>query len=438
MSLTPKYIRAHRVTPAVAGDEGLAWMFKLLYEFWGFCINGGTDLSTSLGFASSGINMPAGFESGSLLMSGTAGYTVAGESIFRDDSQDFLTGAVPPLKDKFIVTWKSGSTSNDDSVYRIIQVIDSGSVRVDTSEGATPYSASLRPLFTDRSSINYRIVDLHETATTLSFASGNYLVMDLSDAPTVNEGQLASQVKVALKSTTQVAVSVSPSGSWDGSAFTDETAETSPTNWVSTGGSGEGRITMIGANDFIIVHLRGQETSWNGGADGPGSGLHVEIPYRIYPREFDPNPVAFMVWARDVMDVNTTTDAYGGGWKMHYPPTNETLGFETLIRNPHGDYWDGDIYSGNVAQNALPGRYSMAWYNPISDKQFISDVILGKDSTGAFHMGRVRMRRWRYSPRQIPNYTRLGTNGEWLHVTVCISWPWDNAILPRNLLALGA
>jgi hypothetical protein len=144
-----------------------------------------------------------------------------------------------------------------------------------------------------------------------------------------------------------------------------------------------------------------------------------------------------MSWATDNIDIATSGLNYGGGWKMHYPPTNTTLGFETFVRNPHGDYWDADIYAANFSQNGQTGRYNLGWYNPISDKRFITDVVLGHASTGIFHMNRVRLRRWRWTPRDIPQYTRLGNNGEWLMAYLGVTWPWDNAILPRNLLASG-
>lgn len=429
-SLTSKFIRAHNVNVSVSNSGSLVWMMKLIYEFWGFCLHGENNLTGAMGFATSGINMPSGFQSGSLLATGSTGYTVAGESLFYDSNADFTSGS---FVDKHLVTWKSGSTSNDDSIYKIIKIVSSQSIQVDTNNGATPYSGSLIPLFTDRSSINYRIIDFESTVNNVAYSSGSYMILNLSGASLINSGQTTPQVKIAFNDAAgfdDVAISWSPSGSWTGSSFTDEVTATSA-DWCN-GSAGTGHISLWGASDYLICHYRGD---WCTNA----CLFHVEVPERIYTQNIDPNPVVVMMYNISSFGIGSTTISYGGGWYVHYPPTNEKLQLVTLAKSPHGDYFPQTVYPTSYnLQSTTNGRYNNSFYNPVQNQFIVSDVLFSHEALNKYAIGRLRARRWRVmAANLVPRYTRLGTNGEYIYVGGSVLLPWDNAILPYDLLRSG-
>ena len=171
---------------------------KLIYEFWGFCTNGGNSLTQPGGFATiSGalapnyISMPTGFQSGSssLLTSGSDGATSLGSPVFTAPSVNWTSGS---YLGKFLVTWQSGSTSTDDSIYPILQILNSSSIVVDTTIGGTPYApANYLPSFTNRSGVNFRVIDL-VAAGNLGWKSGSYMVLQFNGSY-VNAGQANSQ-----------------------------------------------------------------------------------------------------------------------------------------------------------------------------------------------------------------------------------------------------
>ena len=161
-------------------------ILKTVYEFWGFCVNGDNDLTGAKGLPTGSFSSfdPSVFYSGSsLLISGSDGETVGGTPYFSASSADFTTLTGSGLFRKWLVTWKSGSTSTDDSIYKIRQVLDANTLFVDSFNGGTPFSGSNPPnqlLFTDRNSINYRIVDTQEVMDNQTFTSGQYMVMRAS------------------------------------------------------------------------------------------------------------------------------------------------------------------------------------------------------------------------------------------------------------------
>lgn len=431
-NLTPKYLRAHAID-STTPTQSLVWFMKVLYEFWGYCYNTpeSHDIG-ALGFPVGGIDMPAGFESGSLLHTGSSGYTVLGESIFRDDIADFTSGS---LAGKHLVTWKSGSTINDDGIYKIKRIFGSSSMLVDTNHGATPYTGSLTPLFTDRSSILYRIVDFNDTATNISMLSGSSLVLEISGASTVNSGQIDPhfRVKFTEDAGDNIEISWSPSGSWNGSGFGSDEVVANDRDWSDNVTTGEGFLTLICASDFMVTHWKGV---WN----DEGSGFHFEIPKRLYPQQNDPNPIAASIWGNDEISPDPASTNYGdAAWYMHTPPL-DTIDIWKPLAIP---YW-GQTYatslggSGTALKTLIPGRRNGMGHNPITDKFYVSDVILSFiNSTEFYSLSRVRMRRFRLTSNLTPDFSRLGTNGEWIKLNDGILWPWDNAILPYGLLLSG-
>jgi len=426
--LTAKFIRAHSI-PTMSSGQGFAWFFRLLYEFWGFCVNGDTDLvtpgSASFAPASGVFGMPTSFATTGTLASGSDGFTTDGMPFFGSLSTTAFSSS---YVNKHLVIWKSGSSSTDDSVYQITQWINSSSIRVNVLQGGTPYSGSLHPSFTTRSSINWRLVDFQAPAG-LTYATTSSLVLQLCDAGLVNPNQPSPHVRLrrVMSPSLAVGITLSPSGSWglySGSyGFSDPATELQPGGWFTANDS-PAYVSVFAAGDFIITHYKASTT-------GPSSGFHVEVPQRLYPQGTDPNPVAAMVYAAVVPSLLDASNHYGGGFYMHNPPDNTTMQYFGAARR-----FDGiDI---NTMANATNGPVNGAYYNTYQNKFLMSDVVLQNTMIQSqYQLARVRLRRVRVLPPIVPQFERVGNSGEWLHVVNGVMWPWDNSILPYNLFLGG-
>lgn len=442
--LTSKFVKAHYVNTSISTQNSLRWLHKLLYEFWGFCVNGSNDLLMPGGLAPvSGVLFTGQWQSGSavLLASGTDGQTYVDEPFFTASSVNWTSGS---MNNKWLVMWKSGSSSTDDSIYPITQIINSSTIRVDTNTGGSPHSASLRPTFTSRSNINFRVVDF-SAATSLSgfTADSDGLVLQLNGAYLVNSGQIAPQVRTRVRTSVgsnlpNVGLTLSSSGSWTPASssgyFIDGTAEISANtdlNGWCNGSTGTGYITLIGAHDYLLCHMRG---TWQ----TAGSGFHIEVPQRLYPAQNDPNPIVVMNYGVASHYTTDATQNYGGGFFAFHPPTNETRRWRTMIRSLTGDYFNANQYPSNTPNNVTNGRYNEMFFNVQRNKFFMFELACGRgEQVGQFSALRFKLRRVRWLAKIMPINQRFGDFGEWIHTTSGIAWPWDNSILPYNLLARG-
>lgn len=445
--LTAKYLRAHFV-PATVGNP-VFWLFRLVYEFWGFCVNGSNDLvNPGVGaFAPvSGVYaMPATFATAGLLASGSDGSTQVGQPFFSTVSQNISASYV----NKWLVMWQSGSTCTDDSIYQITQWFNSGSIRLNVFQGGTPYTGSLHPSLTSRTNINWRIVDF-VPASNLSYTSQqSALICQFSDAGNVNPGQANSQVALIYgnppKQNGPLAVpgdaptngngqgiyyQISPSGSWglnSGSYnFTDGFtlgygAGGGNTGYWSVGGSGY--ISLWGAGDFFIAHSHCTGQS--------ASGWHIEIPQRLYPQGDDPNPLVIIPFADFPPTQTDSGNHYGGGIYAHNPPNNSLFWYYGMGRRFFGN-------DQNTVGNQSNGRLNGAWFNTYQNKFLFTDAVgCNPQVPGQYQLARFRLRRVRFIAPIIPQFERVGNNGEWLHVLNGIMWPWDNTLLPYNLFLGG-
>lgn len=428
--LNTKFVRAHHIPTATFG---FAWFFKLMYEFWGFCVNGSDSLTAAGGFSSlSGIGMPAGFQNGVtssiLLSSGTDGFTADGMPFFNTVGPIFSASYVG----KHLVCWKSGSTSTDDSIYEITQWINSSSVRVNVLQGGTPYSGSLHPAFAARASINYRVINFANVTSLPGYTTSSYLVMQFNGAPEVNVGQSLSQAQLRFvqsygSSGRNVGITLSPSGSWTSSSFTDPSTEilgTTNSNGWFPGADSPAYITLIGSQDFLLCHYKGQQPN--------GSGFHIEIPQRLYPQPLDPNPITVMNWGSVPLVSTDGNQTYGGGLYVINHPDNTTYKTLTLARTIFSD-------TGTPWGSVVAGRTNGAVFNSFQNKFLFSDGTLSLPAVaGQFSMCRFRLRRVRFMAPIVPQFQRIGNNGEWIHMMNGIMWPWDNTLLPYNLLLGGS
>lgn len=458
-ALNPKFLRSFYINPAPSGGAAgdMAWIFKLIYEFWGFCTNGTNDLRNPGGFATSQVTgsflqAPAGFASGTnvLLASGSDGSTTLGMPIFTS------TGVMPfssSMEGKWIVCWKSGSTSTDDSVYRITKFVDSSSVYVDPLTGGTSIGVSGSvPQFTTRSSINFRVVDFLAAAN-LGWSVGNYLVIQFNDASKVNVGQRSSQAKISVGNTalsttnTALTIQLSPSGSWDGNttfvsesyAPVDAERDSGPgsggavvSDWFHTAPGGKGFVNIITGLGFIIVQC--------GGAfmNGVGSACHIEIPQRLYPQDRDPNPICAFNQGNIGMFMSAQV-GYGYGHRF-FPSPYDSLHrrWPILAKSYTGAYFHNGVWTGTIALGNV-SRWSL-FFNQAQNKFLMTDGILavgtvpGQASVaGQFSLARARIRSARFTSQNYQDLIRVGDNEDrWIVAAAGIMWPWDHAVLPRN------
>ncbi len=474
---TVKFVRGIRpVTGSsswTAGQGSLLWM-KVLYEFWGFCVGGDNNLrspgvgsfaSISGSLAPNYLKMLPGFESGStvLIASGSDGTTSYGKNIFSSTSVNFLslTGTIDTGR-RFLVTWKSGSTSTDDGIYPILQVLNSQSIVVDTKTGGTPMSASNnQPMFTDRTSINFRVIDMWGLANLTGYAQDDYMILQFN-AQAINAGQASSQARLRFFSGSSsgpdaAAFQLSPSGSWNGSSFSDLSPEYVPdsANLNEGGVGGSPRWLSADASYYFSFYAdQGAIVSHSMlGAFFPEfnspSNFHIEIPNRLFPQSKDPNPVCCLnccaTNGHQSMGTQNffTTRYFGAGWVLANPLDNLALRrYHPLVKNLFGsNVGAGGLYGGNNG-NAMGfignGRYADAFFNPLTRKYIVQDIILAHRITGSsYTMGRVQLRRVAFATGPYERMRKLGTNGEWIAIADGILWPWDNANLPRTAYPIG-
>lgn len=422
----------------VSNDAG-RFFAKLLYEFWGFVVNGGNSTTVAGGYPAGALSYPSGFESGSsLLADGIDGLTRFPEKTFFSDSTDFVAlNAQGALKDKYLVMWKSGSTSYDDGIYKILGTDSTtGGLEVDITYGGTPRLGN-KPTFRDRTNINFRIVDIESVVDLAGWADGQSQVIQFEGASDVNPGQATSQAQIIHRDLGRdVGIVVSPSGSWNGSTFTDGSSEVLR-DWFNPGGDGMGLFYLAGGKDFLIVHVHGLDGTWNANP----AGCHIEIPQRLYPREFDPNPICFMNWENDTPDQTTTTatqNTYATGFNMigHDGVTRE---WSTLVRSPHGDRVNTNLSPTNdgIWENFNDNsRFFPMNYNVHTNLIMTSDALLHLNVSGQFSLARCRLRRVRFTSDNRDRGFRGGTN--WVFTAWGVLWPWNNTVIPFGPLWEGA
>lgn len=462
---TLKFVRALRVPVGASQTQPSLALFKLLYEFWGFCVNGGSSLRTPGGFASNNLgvltasylSMPAGFESGScLLASGSDGSTTYGDSVFQAPSVNWTSGS---MAGKYLVTWQSGSTSTDDSIYPIVSVVNSSSIIVDTNCGGTPMSGSglNRPRFTTRSSINFRVIDMSTAMTLPGFAAPNYMVFQLN-GPAINAGQAFSQAKLTYRTAGYSfpvgTISLSQSGSWNGTSFTDGTPELPPDVVITEGSAsaGTGWYNSTGGSIFytFIADQAALLCESHGDAIQSPLTFHIEVPTRLYPQSKDPNPIcavstSFRQSSTPTRCMTTTLFthpcSYGSGWICPNALDNTvTRRYYASTKSMTGIFYGGSAIGSLDSGDATflrDLRFNQAFYNPRTRKYSIFDIVLAHRSSGlSYSMGRVQVRRAAFVPGTIQQHTKLGANGEWMMVTEGIVWPWDNSQLPYGLFSV--
>lgn len=449
MSLNIKYLRSLLINYNSNGTQAMMSMFKLAYEFWGFCVNGDNDLiipGTGSFATTSSINMPVGFVTGSLLASGSDGSTELHGDIFTSPSAYFSSSYVF----KYLTLWKSGSSSSDDSIYLITDVLTTSSIRVDVTSGGSPDPTYFnRPKFTSRSNINYRLFNLQNDSL-LTLSSGSNLVMQFPGANEVNVNQLTPQVKITWNGT-RCGFWISPSGTWNGTNFSDGN-EYIPNSWgITSSPSSKGHITMIGAPDFHITFANAKNISYPDTINGVlyswstnnGFGWHIEIPQRIYPQVNDPNPVVAIAYSNGMV-LDYSTDGYLQPYMIGISGT--MVPWKTAVKNHAngGTGWDAIQYS-NDSFSEMNTMYETT-YNRFKNTVKLADCVLSNTAAGQYSLMRCRLRRMRVMYQSnvgSPNPSNTSfqyqavndVNGmSWIKIQNTFCWPWDGVFLDRPFL----
>lgn len=415
------------------------WLLKVIYEFWAHVINGDDDpLLSGSGFATSGgLNLPANFTSGSTLLAvGTDGVTSFGNNSFYSPSTNFLTlNPSGSLLGKYIVLWKSGSQSFDDGIYRISYVESANRLIVDTTTAGTPRRGN-KSTFWTRDQIRFRIVDIDLAATLAGWTTGHGMTLQFNAAGDVNRGQRSSQFHFHLDSTQTylTSMSISPSGSWNGGDFVDSGSKINISIFAPVGGSpGEFVTSLAGGKDYLSCHVKALDGTLQSIVSG--SGFHVEIPARMYPSEYDPNPITFMAYAG--VAVSQTTGSYSTGFRM-VGADGVLRTWTTLVRSPFGDRTNTAFSAlGNGIFNGLanPSFASNSTYNSYENRFLMSDAVLHLPTTNQFSLARVRLRRVRFSrPRGDGQRPGNKFGDRWVEFDLGILLPWDNTIMPFGKL----
>ena len=459
--LNAKFLRAFHINPAPGfGTDGcMSWILRLCLEFWGFCVNGSNDLvNPGLGSVTPGVftNMPDGWLSGSnvLIASGSDGVTVAGLPYFN------VTGSQPfphSIEGKWITLWQSGSTSTDDSIYKIRKWLNSSSLLLDPTYGGTPPDPYSQPTFTDRAGINYRVIDYLAAADVGSYVPGLFVNLQFPRAPQINPGQAIPQCSLSCSNAnsniSQLRIILSPSGSWDGVKFfadpsqpiVPETTSNGPggggwvtPDWFHNSGGGDGYVMIIAGNGFIICQAGGNFMP-NG-----GSSFHIEVPTRLYPQANDPNPICANNFGN--LGVNTGAQVGYGYAHFHFPSPYDTVTrrWPCMVRGYTGSSWNGTIWGG-TQQGLNMGRWANMFFNPIQIKFLFPEPILSLPSVngqasavGQFSFARARVRSVRYIGGGYPYYMRIGDGTDrWIHAGGGVMWPWDNAIVSGRKMFEG-
>lgn len=443
---------------------------KLLYEFWGFCVNGSNNLQVPGGFATiSGtlapnyIRMPTNFESGSavLIASGSDGSTSYGTDIFIAPSINWTSGS---MVGRYLVTWKSGSTSTDDSIYRITRVINSSSIRVDVTTGGTPMSQSNYELrFDNRNSINFRVVDVAVASQLTGYTPGSdYMILQFVGSD-INTNQANSQLYLRFGNGSftysTFVLNCSPSGSWNGTSFSDLGPTITPESYPSGDSpfieafdftrtiGGLDQTTIIADKGGIIFH-RNQPSSGSI-VTGCPSFFHVEIPERLYPQQVDPNPITYTCVGRKGISTRINYSElnvgynYAHAWEFPNPYEPSTSRRCSLIFKSIAGYSGtsnlGFYSNSNTAVELSQERNKLGLYN-LNDKSFlIQDLYLGHTrNSNSFSICRAKLRLAKFLLANLQRHSKVGKNGEWIAVKDGVLWPWDNAQLPRQLFKYGA
>jgi len=337
---------------------------------------------------------------------------------------------------KLLIMWKPNSGTTEDSIYIITAVNSPNSIRINLNTGGTPDPTNLHPSFTQRSNINYRIVDAG-LAQTFSSGNGNYMVMQFNPSSIgINPGQANSQIQLFGNDTAgTIGTIISPGGNWNGLTFpvTGDPQTDATTQFTSQSG---GIFNGIPANTMAMTMAADPAFFWMHFKDvnsgDASSYLHCEIPIRLYTQAADTNPVAVLsrggvfngsVFRCDGTSGNSGT--IGNGFVMK-DTTGTIRTYRMLAKSLGGD--GTPTFGSNLTDIRLT-------FNTTRGTVLASDGVLSLPGvTGQYSLGRVKLRTLKFTGTTLPLYHRFGTaTGQFLNTQNGIAIIWDNTILPSSL-----
>lgn len=346
---------------------------------------------------------------------------------------------------KTLIMWKPNSGSSEDAIYIITSVPSPNTLRVNLNTGGTPDGYTMHPSFTQRSNINYRIVDIAAATNSLasnSSTNGNYITIQFNpSAVGINPGQANSQAQFTLQgfqfggSSVSWNIQLSPGGNWNGITFPvtgnyniDATSVfgSQSAGFFNGGPNGNFAVTMAADPSFFLMHFKDINS-------GDGSSyMHIEIPTRLYPSSADTNPMTCLfrggVFNGSVYNIGTSAGQnFGRGFLMK-GTDGGTRAHYALAKSLVGDgvpTFGINLTDFRVAFNTAKG-FILA-----------SDIILTLPGvTNQYSLGRARIRTIKFTSTPLPLYHRFGTPGgtQYLNIQNGVATIWDGTILPANLL----
>lgn len=224
--------------------------------------------------------------------------------------------------------------------------------------------------------------------------------------------------------------------------YNDTFTEVNTNNGLFFNGQGasSGFISMVADTDFFLMHVK--STNAGGSGVNAGSIIHIETPYRLYPQANDPNPFTMMADAGEGFSSNGNLSSgqyynYAGGFWM--------IGTDFTIRkhsvNVKSLAGDGNTNAGVTPSSVIPGDGFATFFtgfNVYNGTAISSECTLSTYTTATqFCYARCKLKNIRIAGTYIPSYHKIGNNGQFLHLTTGVCWPWDNTILPYNLMPGG-
>lgn len=388
--------------------------------------------------------------SSSLMAIGSDGYTNTSTTFRMDGYNDFFStngNFTSTMVGKQIVIWKAGSNSSEDSIYNIIAYKNPNNIVVNVNNGGTPSLAvdGYRAMFTSRSSINYRVIDVGAAGATTGVADGNFMVFQL-DATGTNPGQANPQLQlITASSNTRIDYNMSPNGSWTGSAFgadasgvrqPNSASANTTSNLQNTTSSGTLTITMIADKDFMIGY--GDDSS-----HGSSNGFHWhwEIPERLYSQSQDPNPFAVQIngynnpSSQNQFVSNATTYGYGGGFVMRCSD-GVYRNYRTSVKALIGD-GGTNLFFAIMDIPRVPGS-SLVDFRPGANSY--TGTLLNTSAflslpgvAGQYSLCRVRLKRVRFANNFMKLFTRFTATSDWMLLHQGIAVPWDKTVMPITI-----
>jgi hypothetical protein len=410
-----------------------AHLFRALYEFFCYCIQGGASTTTPVGLAATTpSNLPANtLEGTSVLSTGTDGVTTLGSTTFTSASPSVAFSS--SMIGKHLVLWKPSSGDTNDSIYPITAVANGNTLSFDFSRGGNPDITTGHPSIRARTAINYRIIDMTATGPvgTNSYTLGQYVVFQLTPQ---NAGQANSQIQFLLRvgAGQSGGMIMSPAGTWSGSAFTDALAEVDPTTnnngWTNYTGTATVYVTMMGDVDGVLCFFRGAESN--------GGYFHFEAPVRLASSSGDPNPI---MCATDGVS-GIYTSSFGNSYNNHWMGGTDGVNrrHRLQVKTLCGDGQTNNTGIPNLIfnQNFTDGRFAQ---NAPRNDAPMSEILLGQlgSPSSQFTLARALLKYVRMCPNAFPIMTRFGSSGQWLHIVNGICAPWDNMVFGSTLFPNG-